>query len=76
MCRFQQTSKGELMRKYRKNQLLTASEIARYVYCQRAWGYDREYWNPKSRQRLLFSIGVACLAIGILIGAIVTFGGA
>ena len=26
---------------FKRNELLTASEVARYVYCKRAWSYDR-----------------------------------
>ncbi len=63
------------MRRYRKDQLLTASEIARYVYCQRAWGYDRDYWRPQRRQRLIIGVGLACLVAGLVLGAIITFSG-
>jgi hypothetical protein len=34
---------------YQREDLLTASEVARYVYCRRAWWYDRRQLRVRRR---------------------------
>lgn len=51
--------------KYKPHELLTASEIARYVYCERAWAYDRKYIRPyrlrRWRQWLMVALLIAAV---------------
>ncbi|MCI0708862.1 MAG: hypothetical protein L0154_01755 [Chloroflexi bacterium] len=36
---------------FKRNELIVASEVARYVYCQRAWWYDHKI-RSRRRKRL------------------------
>ncbi len=59
------------MPRYRREDLLTASEIARYVYCQRAWAYDRR-WIRSRRQRIRRYL-LLLIAFSLLVAAGVFF---
>lgn len=56
------------MQRYQREDLLTASEIARYVYCNRAWGYDQQWLASYRRRR--FAIRFAVGFIGLVIIAL------
>ncbi|NDJ84758.1 MAG: hypothetical protein GYB66_02625 [Chloroflexi bacterium] len=59
------------MSRSRNKKLLTASEIARYVYCQRAWAYDRQIIRKRQRlERRLFMVAFALTGLAIVLGAI------
>lgn len=60
---------------YRREELLTASEIARFVYCQRAWGYDREkirerrgWWSIRMLVYALMGLGFVVLMVLVIVG--------
>lgn len=38
---------------FKRDELLTASEVARYIYCKRAWWYDRQIRIRQRDERLL-----------------------
>jgi hypothetical protein len=38
---------------FKRDELLTASEVARYIYCKRAWWYDRQVRIRQRDERLL-----------------------
>lgn len=48
---------------FKRNEMLTASEVARYVYCKRAWSYDR---LGKIREKKNPNIAVYLLALSIV----------
>lgn len=55
---------------FKRNEMLTASEVARYVYCKRAWSYDRlgkirEKKKP-SPAVLLFSLSCFVLMLAVV----------
>ena len=53
------------MSQYHKQDLLSASEIARYVYCGRAWGYDQYLLRSYRRRQIIQRVasGVILLII-------------
>lgn len=55
---------------FKRNELLTASEVARYMYCKRAWSYDR---LAKVREKKKPN-GTALLAIFSMIGLVILTG--
>jgi hypothetical protein len=59
--------------RFRREDLLTASEIARFVYCHRAWAYDKKFIRQRQPwwQRLkLFWLVLFLLGLIILIALI------
>lgn len=57
--------------KYKPDELLTASEVARYVYCERAWAYDRKYIRPyRAYRRRPWLILLSLLGILAILGLI------
>jgi CRISPR-associated exonuclease Cas4 len=46
----------------RKQDLITASEIARYIYCHRAWWYDRQ---ARTRQQTAAVYSITHYALGL-----------
>lgn len=51
-----------------RDELLTASEIARFVYCRRAWAYDKQIirsrrWWSRWRVLLFLIVGFAILVL-------------
>ena len=57
------------MSEFKKKDLLTASEVARYVYCQRAWWYDHKIRIRRRENRLLGVIPrpwLLSISIGLL----------
>ncbi len=55
---------------FKRNEMLTASEVARYVYCKRAWSYDRQ---GKIREKkkpataiLLFSLSWVVVLVAVV----------
>lgn len=64
---------------FRKEELITASEVARYVYCQRAWAYDKRGVRvrrrglgrllPSGRLAWMLLIGGLILIVGVFVVA-------
>jgi hypothetical protein len=54
---------------FKRHELLTASEVARYVYCQRAWWFDRSVRVRPHRhwRRKLSLVGLILTMLGIVI---------
>lgn len=61
--------------KYKPHELLTASEVARYVYCERAWAYDRKYIRTyrlrRWLQRLIMVLLVAAVVVAVVVWRVV-----
>lgn len=55
---------------FKRNELITASEAARYVYCKRAWWYDRNIRIRRRKQRLFGIIPRPTLDLRLWIMAI------
>lgn len=59
--------------KYKKpDELLTASEVARYVYCERAWAYDRKHIRPHHTYRRRLAL-IAFVLLTLLIMLVVVW---
>ena len=59
---------------YRKEELITASEVARNVYCQRAWSYDRSSVRVRRRGFFRF-MPSGRWALGLIILGLLLIGG-
>lgn len=53
--------------KYKSHDLLTASEVARYVYCERAWAYDRKYIRPHRLRRWFQGLIMVLLVVAVVL---------
>lgn len=49
---------------FKRDELIVASEVARYVYCQRAWWYDHKIRSR--RRRRLFPLPFMLPALMII----------
>ncbi len=64
---------------YRKEELITASEVARYVYCQRAWSYDRSSVRVRRRGFFRFipsgrwTLSLIIVGLLVIVGLFIAF---
>lgn len=52
---------------FKKDELVTASEVARYIYCKRAWWYDRRIRVRQRERRILGLVSPVQLGIGVVV---------
>lgn len=60
------------MKTFKRDELLTASEVARYVYCKRAWWYDHRV--RRETPLLLRLVPLPYLAGTVIVALLVAIG--